>query len=106
MDRTVQNTFNAFYPTWKKGEKVDKDIMLALVLAQGEPELDEAMHDIMTLFKPYLVAEAIDRDEWSEIITGSEKLVCKYGRRLEVARIVIAIISYLDKQHSGTLEAL
>lgn len=98
MDRTIQETFNTFYKAINDGKRLDRDVMSALILAQDFPGMSDVMHDIMDLFSKALHMQRITAEEWQHLIDGSEKINRKYNNRIEVARIQIAIINYLDSE--------
>lgn len=101
MDRTVQNTFNAFYKAKTDDNMLDKEIMSALIQAQDFPAVQEAMFDIMDLFSKALHMEHVSDDEWQRLIEGAGNINKKYNNMIQVARINIAILNYLDRRDSN-----
>lgn len=98
-DRTIQNTFNAFYALkWgKNATRIDFRILRFLCKAQSDSDLQKIMQDILNAFRPWIDKEdEFTIEDWHKMLDASNELHKKYIYHPHIADVIQTVYMYID----------
>lgn len=104
MDKTIANTFNAFYALkWgKSATGINFKLMSYLCKAQGDPELKQIMTDILDAFRPWInKEEQFTREDFEKMSDVANELHKKYIYHDDIFPIIAEVYIYIDRRETA-----
>lgn len=103
MDRTVQDTFNAFWSLQFGKNAKDVDLRILRFLCRlGESKVcKQAMIDIIEGFKPWLEKEdEFQQNDWEQMSDVANSIHKKYIYNDEVFPVIAEVYMYIDRRET------
>lgn len=103
MDKTIADTFNAFYSIkWgKQAKDIDFAIMRFLCKAHKDSDLQQIMQDILNAFRPWIdKEEEFSRQDWLDMSDVANELHKKYIFHDNAFPIIAEVYMYIDRRET------